>query len=343
VIPYSLKNKNRIYNMKTFNWGIIGPGSIARDFVDDLKYVKSSQRVVAVLSHREESAREFSSEYSIGGCYTDIDAFLRHPEIDAVYIATPHTAHFEQTLACLENKIPVLCEKPLVLNAIQAKSLIDSSKRNNTFLLEGMWIRFLPSIGQVLNIIKSNSIGKIISVKASMSYKAPADEDNRYFNPELGGGSLLDLGVYPVFLSQLILGKPEEIKAIGKRSEKGIDETCAVLCRYQGGKHAILESSIITQTELSAEIAGDKGVIKIMSPWNEKPEFIRVTLYDGSVKTYSCDWEGRGFQYEVEEVITCVNNKAIQSDLYDHHFSLHIMETMDEIRKQLNVKYESFE
>ena len=329
--------------MKTFNWGIIGPGSIARDFTDDLKFVKTPQKVTAVLSHHEESAKEFAIEHNISDYYTDIDKFLGNKNFDAVYIASPHTFHHEQTLVCLNHHVPVLCEKPLVINATQARAIIDASEKNNTFLLEGMWIRFLPSIKKVLEIIESDEIGKVKSVKASLSFKAPADDENRYFNPELGGGSLLDLGIYPVFLAHLILGKPRSIKAFGKLTDKGIDETCAVLFQYKDGSHAMLESSIVTQTELSAEIAGDKGVIKILSPWNEKPGSIRITNYDKTEKEYPCEWEGRGFQYEVEEVISCIDKKQIYSNLYCHHFSLDILETMDEIRKQIHVKYDSFE
>ncbi|RYF93030.1 MAG: Gfo/Idh/MocA family oxidoreductase, partial [Chitinophagaceae bacterium] len=275
--------------------------------------------------------------------YTDIQLFLSNKNFDAIYIASPHTSHFEQAIACLDHQIPVLCEKPLAINAVQVAKLKSASEKNNTFLLEGMWIRFLPSIKKVLEILGSKEIGLVNSVKASMSFKAPEDEDNRYFDPALGGGSLLDLGIYPVFLAHLVLGKPASVKAVGKLSDQGIDESCAILLQYTSGSHAILDSSIITQSELSAEIAGDRGVIKIQSPWNEKPSSIKVTLYDGGVKEYPCEWEGRGFQYEVEEVIAALKNKKIYSDLYRHEFSLEIMDTLDEVRSQIGVKYGSVE
>jgi predicted dehydrogenase len=329
--------------MKTFNWGIIGPGSIAKDFADDLKFVNSPQRITAVLSHHEESAREFAEQFDIPAYYTDIDQFLANRNFDAVYIATPHTLHFEQTLACLNHQVPVLCEKPLVINAEQVRTLIEASERNKTFLLEGMWIRFLPSINKVLDLIGSGEIGTVSSIKASMSYKAPQDQSNRYFNPELGGGSLLDLGIYPVFLSHLLLGKPSSIKCSAKLSDLGIDESCAMLFEYEGGKYALLESSIITQMELSAEIAGNKGTIKIQSPWNERPASIDVKTHEGGEKSYFCEWQGRGFQYEVEEVVRSISKNEIYSNLYCHHFSLDIMETLDEIRRQVHVSYESFE
>jgi predicted dehydrogenase len=329
--------------MKIFKWGIIGPGNIARDFVEDFKLVSTPQKVNSVLSHKEESAKAFAEENGISQYYTDLNLFLKNKNFDAVYIASPHTSHFEQAIACLNYKVPVLCEKPMVINSEQMIALKTASENNKTFLLEGMWIRFLPSIRKVLDIIASEEIGEIDSVKASLGFKAPEDGNNRYFNPELGGGSLLDLGIYPVFLAHLILGKPGLIKAVGKLSDKGIDETCAILFQYEDGKHAMLESSIITQTELSAEIAGSKGVIKILSPWNEKPGGIKVSRYDGSENEYKCEWEGRGFQFEIEEVISALNNNQIYSKLYSHQFSLNIMNTIDEVRRQIDVKYESFE
>ncbi|RYY23612.1 MAG: Gfo/Idh/MocA family oxidoreductase [Chitinophagaceae bacterium] len=330
--------------MEAFKWGIIGPGSIANDFADDLKYVSRPQVITSVLSHREESAKAFAEKHTVPEYYTDINAFVSKRNFDAVYIATPHTLHYEQALTCLNAGIPVLCEKPLVINADQVRDLIHAAEINKCFLLEGMWIRFLPSINTVLELIEKDKIGKVISVKASMSYKAPRDEDNRYFNPELGGGSLLDLGIYPVFLSHLLLGKPAKITAAGKLSPDGVDETSAILFSYESGAHALLESSIITQSELSAEIAGDKGVIKIMSPWNEKPSAIILKEYArNEEEELPCEWVGRGFQYQVEEVIRCVEANEIYSNLYCHHFSLDIMETLDEVRRQLHVHYEKFE
>ena len=335
--------------MDIFKWGIIGPGSIAKDFIEDLEYVKTPQKVQAILGRQEEKTREFAEEFDIPQHFTDLTVFIKEAKLDAVYIATPHTLHFEETLSCLRNKIPVLCEKPLAINSEQVKKMMETASENSTFLLEGMWIRFLPSINKLLELVDNDAIGKIITIKASLTFKAPEDEDNRYFNPELGGGSLLDLGVYPVFLCLLLLGKPATIRAIARLSPEGVDETCAVLFGYGGGETAVIDSSFITETDATAEILGEKGAIKILAPWNEKPDGIQVTLYSDDPKKekditeYPCDWEGRGFQFEVEEVLNCLRNKQIESNLLCHHFSLDLMETMDEIRKQIHVKYEKYE
>ena len=189
------------FNMESRHWGIIGPGNIACQFAADLQLLEKPQPIFAVLSHRKESAAEFAAEWKIKGSYTGLAEFLQHPGLNAVYIATPHPHHFDQALACLEKGLPVLCEKPLTLNAEQTGLLIKASQKNKTFLMEGLWIRFLPAIRQLLSIIDQGMIGNIVSINASISFKADQDEDNRFFNPELGGGSLLDLGIYPIFLA----------------------------------------------------------------------------------------------------------------------------------------------
>jgi predicted dehydrogenase len=329
--------------MNATRWGIIGPGNIAHDFVNDLAFVKTPQVIQAVLGHTEENTCEFAKENNIPQVFTVLDEFIKKAKIDAVYIATPHTLHYEQALACLEERIPVLCEKPMAINVEQTQELIDTAAANNTFLMEGMWIRFLPSICQVIDMIGKGTIGNIISIKASMSYKAPRDPESRYFNPELGGGSLLDLGIYPVFLALQFLGTPHTVKAIGKLSDEEIDEACSVLFHYKNGQYAVLESSLVTQTELVAEITGDRGVIKILSPWNEKPEGIQLDLFEAGKIIYPCKWDGYGFQFEVEEMLDCIENNKIYSDRLSHQFSLSMIKTMDEIRQQIHVKYDMYE
>jgi len=237
----------------------------------------------------------------------------------------------------------VLCEKPITINTEQLQSLIRASQSRQVFLLEGMWIRFLPSIKQVLDMIACNQVGDIISVQANMSFKAPRDDNNRYFNPDLGGGSLLDLGVYPVFLASLLLGKPDVIRATGRLTDKGIDEACAMLFQYRSGQYAILESTLVAQTDLTATIYGSKGYIKILANWNEKPEAIETALYNGDKIRIPLHWEGRGFQFEVAETARCIEQKQIFSPMLDHQFSLDIMKTMDAIKDAIHVKYEADE
>ena len=329
--------------MESLNWGIIGPGNIAHDFARDLELIRPAQKITAVLGDHPENAAAFCKAFNVKDSFTGLGKFIKNATVDIVYIATPHPLHYEEALACLEHKIHVLCEKPMTINPKQCEKLIKASEKNGCFLMEAMWIRFLPGIQKVLSLIKDGSIGKLVSVKASIGYKAPKDDNNRYFNPELGGGSLLDLGIYPVFLAHLLLGTPDVIKAAGRLTEKGVDETCAVLLEYQKGQHALLDSSIVTQTDQPAIITGEKGVIKILNPWFEKTIGVELQLYGQEKKIFPCEWEGHGLQFEIEEVLRCIRNNHIESDLFPHAFSLQLNETLEEIRDQINVTYNMYE
>jgi len=320
-------------------WGIIGPGNIAHDFANDLQYVETKQCSVGpVLGHKPEHTKAFAEKYNGSSATNTIEEFI-YAKPDAVYIATPHPLHHQQALICLENKIPVLCEKPLAINAQQVTELVDASKKNNTFLLEGMWSRFLPSFQFLFQIIQSNTIGKILHLHADMSFIAQKDKSNRFFNPELGGGSLLDVGVYTIYLSYFLLGNPDEIFAAGKLTEQHIDETCGIMLKYKNGNFATLASSIITQTEGSAWIYGSDGTICIKKPWTETPEKIEVIINNESSFKHIPSWPGRGFQYEVEEVIKCLNEKRIESEIVPHRASLDVIKIMDTVREQLGIIY----
>jgi len=324
----------------SFKWGIIGPGNIAHEFMHDLKYVKDEEHIVqAIVAKNIDSAREFAEEEKVCEYYGNMESFLEKSRVDAVYIATPHTLHAEQAIQCLDKRIPVLCEKPIAINADQVQEMISCSKRNNTFLMEGMWIRFLPSIQKTLELIHSGAIGQVLHIRADMSYRAPKDPENRFFNPELGGGSLLDLGIYPIYLAMLLLGSPDSVKATGRLSAEGVDEIGAALLNYNSGKYAIAESSIVTQTPLEAEVFGEKGKILIQRQWNEKPPAIELEQYDGNIQTIDLNWEGRGFQFEVEEVSGCIRRGAVESEKISHNFSLELMRCLDEVRKQMEVRY----
>ncbi|MEP7377081.1 MAG: Gfo/Idh/MocA family oxidoreductase [Chitinophagaceae bacterium] len=330
--------------MEITNWGIIGPGNIARDFATDLRFIAQPQHIKAVLGHRPETTSEFAREFQVPDSYTDFDQFINNASVDAVYIATPHPQHFEQALSCLQKKIPVLCEKPMTINADQSRKLIAAANKHHSFLMEGMWIRFLPAIQQLLSLINEGIIGDIISVKASMYYKAPHEPGSRYFDPALGGGSLLDLGIYPIFLAHLLLGRPITIKATGTLSAEGVDENCSVLLQFKKGQQAILESSLLlSQPEIPAEITGEKGTIRILHPWFEKTKGLELHLYGENKVLYPCDWSGHGLYFEVQEVLNCIADKKIESESLSHAFSLEMIETMDEIRQQINVTYDLYE
>lgn len=331
---------NRQLNNMKLNWGIIGPGNIARDFVSDLKWVNGcSNTVTGVMSNKLAEAEEFAKTYSVPQWFDDIEEMLEKTSPDIVYIASPHSEHHKESLTCLQNKVAVLCEKPLALNYKQAEEMINMSRTNHTFLMEGMWIRFLPSISKVLEILQQKLLGQVNSIIADMSYVAPKDEHNRFYDPYLGGGSLLDLGIYPVYLSLLILGKPHNIKAAARLSRDQIDENCAIIFEYSDGIYSLLESSIIKNTDRQARVYGENGVLTLLKQWNEKPEAITLSLYNQKIQKFPCKWKGRGFQFEVEEVARCLGAGKIESDLHSHEDSLLLLKTLDEIRAKANIVY----
>jgi len=325
--------------MKNYKWGIIGPGNIAHHFAEDMKLVKPTQKLEAVFSDHKKSANEFADKFHIAKRFTNLDDFIGKGSVDIAYIATPHALHYEQTKACLQNKIAVLCEKPIVLNHEQLYELITIAALNKTFLMEAMWVRFLPSFTNLLKLINEHTIGQITRIKASMAFKAPHDDSNRFYDPEKGGGSLLDLGVYCIFLSTVLAGKPSVIKAIGKLSDKKIDEACSVLLNYNNHAYAILESSLLMNQNEPAHINGTKGLIKILDKWYEKSKGIKVELDDGKKINIPLDWQGHGLQFEIEEVINCLFRNKIESDLMPHELSCSVLSTMDEIRNQIGVFY----
>ena len=326
--------------MVTFKWGSIGPGNIAETFLQDLKRASSAHHIVNAVFHKEkEKASAFAGKWEIPYYYDSIHEMAKDCHMDAVYIATPHPFHHKEALICLEQRIPVLCEKPLAINKMQVEEMIASSRRNQTFLMEGMWIRFLPSIKQVMEICDQGLIGDIVSLHANLSYVAPKDSGSRYFNPVLGGGSLLDLGIYPVYLAVLLMGKPIAISSHARVNADQIDEHCIINLEFLRKSFAVCESSLITNTGNIADICGTKGSIRICKPWNEMPECIELSDTDGNITRIPSGWEGHGFQYEVDEVLRCIEKNQLESPALTHSTSLCVMEILDTVRQQNGIYY----
>lgn len=324
-----------------FTWALIGPGRIARDFVYDMGLVSGfSTSVRAVLSSDLSEAREFSEQHHIAGYYDALDQMLDEERPDMVYIATPHSFHCDYALQCLENGVGVLCEKPMGINSGQVERMVKISQQRHTLLMEGMWIRYLPSIRQLLALLGEGLVGTIHTLEANMSFRAPRDPENRFYNPRLAGGSLLDLGIYPVYLAVLLLGEPESVQARALVNEAGIDEGCVAILGYGARKaYAVAESSLIIETDKTAVISGEKGSVSLAAPWNEKTPGIEVHLYDHKPVFYPMNWPGRGFQYEIAEALRCLTADRIESDLHTHRMSLTLARVLDKIRRQTGIIY----
>jgi scyllo-inositol 2-dehydrogenase (NADP+) len=313
--------------MNQLKWGFIGSIEKAKMFLSDVQFATYPHRLHALLTIDDTAERLPDVEL-----FTDLYQFLQS-DIEAVYIASPYTMHYAQAKQCLLNGIAVLCERPVTKNADELQHLMKLSEHNHTFLMEAMWIRFLPTIKKVLSLISSNAIGEIVSVKASLNYKAGSAESPL---PHTGGGALFELGIYPVFLCTLLLGKPEYVQATGRLTPTGEDEFFSAFLSYENGQYGFIETNKMVRGNSTALINGERGSIHIKNPWSAKPEGIEVDFYDGTKVLHKSEWEGVGLYFELDEVYESLQQEAIESQLYCQRFSLDVMETLDEIRKQLS-------
>jgi predicted dehydrogenase len=322
---------------RIINWGILGPGKIANRFASSFINI-STGKLRAVASRDSEKAKVFAKQYSIPVSYDSYEALINDPEIDVIYIATPHPFHAEQTLLCLNAKKAVLCEKPLTLNHTLASRLVTAARQNDTFLMEAMWTRFFPTTIKTLELINKGSIGDVKYLRADFGFKAPYNEASRLFDLSLGGGAMLDVGIYPLFLALLILGKPTEIKSFAHLSATGADEITNALLYYKHGAIANILSAIVTDTPKNAEIIGTEGTITIHTPWH-KASVVTLQKNSGDEERFALPYSGTGFEFQIEEVNHCLQNNKKESDLMPLNFSLMMTEVSDAIRAQCGIKY----
>jgi predicted dehydrogenase len=322
---------------KTYNWGVIGLGRIAHKFVQDLDLLPQAN-LQAVASRSEERARAFALQYGANHYYGSYEEIVHCPNLDVVYIATPHTGHRAATLLCLEADIPVLCEKPFAMNGHEVKQMVDIARGRQVFLMEAIWTRFMPTIEKALELIAAGRIGQVVSVKADFGFKADFDPEGRLFNRDLGGGALLDIGIYPVFLALLILGKPDRMTALAHLGQTGVDEEIGALLHYDSGQMAHLHATIRTNTKTEAFIYGDEGVIHIETRWHE-PSKLNLWRFGERPETFSFAYRGKGYEYEAEEVMRCLEAGKTESDQLPLSFSETLIGILDELREQIGLRY----
>ncbi len=315
---------------KIFNWGVVGPGKIAHKFVEDLLTLPNA-RLHGVASRSLERAQQFADQYNAPHAYGSYEALVNCPELDVVYIATPHSGHCKNTLLFLNNKIPVLCEKPMGVNPEEVQQMITAARDQQTYLMEALWTRFLPAIQKVITLINEGQIGEVQTIKADFGFQATFDPKSRLFDPELAGGALLDIGIYPAFLATLIFGKPNSVKATAFSGSTGVDESNAMLLGYPSGKMAILTSTILHETATVAEIYGTKGKIMIPSRWHESKT---VTLIDGEGKeeVFTFDYPQRGYHAEAAAVMEDLSNNKQENSFWSLEDSLNLSTLLDQVK-----------
>lgn len=322
---------------RTYRWGILGAGNIANKFASAIKYTANAE-VYAVASRDINKAKEFSGKYGAAKVYGRYDQLVEDAGVDIIYIATPHVFHCEQVIMCLEHKKAVLCEKPMALSFQQVTKMVNASREYQTFLMEGMWSAFMPSIKKAVELINQDIIGPVKYIRADFGFQAPSDPNNRLYNLKLGGGSILDVGIYPLFLTTLLLGEPSRIQSMAKLAATGADECCSMQFQYAGGQLANIFSSIGVKTSLTAEITGAKGRILLPAPFY-KATALSLELNDGESKQFSFPYEHNGFEYEIREVMQCLEKGMIECPGMLHERSLTMARMMDTVREQCGVVY----
>ncbi len=320
----------------TVRWGVVGPGSIARQFADGMRLVDDGV-IGAVASRSMDRADAYADEFGIARRYADPRALADDPEVDVVYVATPHARHHPDAMLFLEAGKHVLCEKPLALNASQATAMVDAARDAGVFLMEALWSRFLPGYGVVADLLDRGRIGAPLLVEADFGFRRDVDPGHRLFDPVLGGGALLDLGIYPVQLATLVLGPPERVTADGHVGETGVDESVVAVLGYPAGRTALVKASIRIPMACTARIAGTAGTISIPA-FMHRPTCIDLAR-EGRVERIDASYEGEGLRFQVHEVHRCLAEGRTESTVVPLDESVAIATVLDAVRAQIGVSY----
>lgn len=321
--------------MASIRWGILACGRIARKFAADLQLVEGAT-LVAVASRDIQRAREFAEDYPAKHVLGSYQELVDLPDVDIIYVASPHSHHHEHTLLCLNHGKAVFCEKAFAINSNQAREMVDLARNKNLFLMEALWTRFLPHFIKVREMINDGMLGELKGVVANFGFLSSQTPDQRHFNPALGGGSLLDIGIYNVFLAQTLLGKPDEIIASMTPASTGVDEQCAIIFKYQNGRMATLFSSFASNLETDADVFGTKGRIRLTNRFYEPTATIQYYPEQVDSRTFvSIEKEpGWGYQHEIRHVVDCLNRGLKESPVWGLDETLALMETLDRVRER---------
>ena len=322
------------------NWGILGCGRIARKFAADLKHVDGAE-LVALGSRSRENVEQFAAEFPAKNLHTSYEALASDPEIDVIYIATPHNLHFENTMLCLNHDKAVLCEKAFAMNLKQARQMVDLARKRKIFLMEALWTKFMPHYQKTMEMVKSGQLGDIKSVLVNFGFAPVPPIPQRLFDPALAGGTVLDIGIYNVFMALSVLGFPDLIEASMTPASTGVDEQCAVLFKYKNGAMAQLFSTFSSNLATEADINGDKGRIRLTSRFYEPSTTVEYypERVDSRQEIPVEKEAGFGYQYEARHVGECLQKGLTESPMMTHEDTLSLMRALDEVRRIAGIRY----
>jgi predicted dehydrogenase len=317
-------------------WGIAATGGIARRFATGLDETDDAQ-TVAVASRTAERAEEFGAEFDIPHRHASYEALAEDSDVDIVYVASPHSRHEADTLVFLEAGKHVLCEKPFALNEAQARRMVDTARERGLFVMEAIWSRFLPAYQVLGELLAEGAIGEVQSVDADFAIRFPFDPAHRLFDLALGGGALLDLGIYPLQLASLVLGVPTDVQAVGQIGETGVDEHVAAVLSHPSGALATVRTATRVTLACTARITGTEGWIDLPA-FMHCPSALSVTTVAGA-EVRETPIVGEGLRYQVSEVHRCLRAGVLESPVIPHAETLSLAATMDRIRAQIGVRY----
>ncbi len=323
--------------MKTYTWGIMGTGGIAIALVQAIR--EAGGTIAAVGSGSAERAAAFAEQWGISRSYGSHADVARDPEVEVVYVATTNDLHRANTLDALEAGVPVLCEKPFALNRREAEAMVQIARDRGVFLMEAMWMRFQPAYERMLEIIGSGRVGPVRSVQADFGFNAERRDSpsGRLFDPRLGGGTILDLGVYVATLAVAALGYPQRVGASAEFSSTGVDQQAGIVLHHAHGL-STLATSFVSDTRMEGAVAGTEGRVRLHAPFHHSP---LVTVEQGGavVETFDTSYEGSGYRFEVDEVHRCLDEGLTESPMMPLDESLRMMGLLDEIRRQAGMVY----
>ena len=320
---------------KTYNWAILGCGKIARKFAEDLRLLENA-KLYAAASRSLDNAQGFANDLGFEKAYGSYDEMVKDPEVDIVYIATPHAMHLAHSTLCLEHKKAVLCEKAFAMNTKEVDQMIETSKENNTFLMEAFWTIFSSKFNKVMELAKDKDLGQLRFVKSDFMFKADFDPDKRLYNIDLGAGSLLDIGIYPIFRSLMLLGKPTSIKTMANIRSTGVEDSISMLFGYENGALAVLTSSFESSCKNETELCFEHGFIKFI----REPEFPILIEKNGVQEEIHVEQpKGMGYELEAVHVMECLDRGLIESPVLPLSVSRELMEIMDAVRKDAGIVF----
>jgi predicted dehydrogenase len=320
-------------------WGILATGRIARDFATALALLPDAT-LTAVASRQVATAEKFAAEYGtvdLTRAYGSYEELVEDPEVDVVYVASPHALHHAHTMLAFDAGKPVLCEKALTLTARESEDLVRVSRERGLFFMEAMWMRCNPVIRRIKQLADHGHLGRIQQVRADLGFLVDVPETHRLLAPELGGGALLDMGVYALTFAHLFLGDPDKVEAVAEMSPSGIDLNIALSLGWQGGAVASLSSTMTAWSPRTASVATDRGRIDLGEAFHHPTEATWVE--DGEAHLIEEDVLGTGLAHEAEEVMRCLRNGEVESPLVPLDDSLALMRLMDRIREKIGVRY----